>query len=147
MAFEANPVYLMMAGIDEALLSRLEQDWINYESKASDINEYDKMREKGWRKALDMLREKLVEDRAASGLSEEDYNVKRKEIMKEANPRFILRNHLIDKGIKKAENNDFSEVSKLLEASLLPWEFHDEDHTYFSPPRSLKMCTKLSCSS
>ena len=38
------------------------------------------------------------------------------------NPKFVLRNYIMEEAIKKAENEDFSEVEKLLKIVLNPFE-------------------------
>merc|ERR1711879_306996 len=46
----------------------------------------------------------------------------RTKIMRENNPWFQLRNYLIQDAIKLAEQGDFSEVEKLYELSLNPYD-------------------------
>lgn len=147
MAFKTNPAYMIMVGITEELLEELENDLNEYESRAKSEKEYQEMLKKGWEKTLKVLEARITIDKNASGLESKEYLERRKQLMESGNPRFILRNHLIDKSIKKAEQNDFEEVQKLLRAGCSPWTFEDPNEEYFSPPSDLGMCTKLSCSS
>lgn len=49
-------------------------------------------------------------------------NQERLSTMKEHNPRFILRNHILQSAIQQAENGDFSEVQRLYKLLQTPYE-------------------------
>jgi len=66
--------------------------------------------------------------------------------MNSANPKFILRNHILEKSIQMAEDGDFSEVNRLLELFKDPYDIEDQkDSTpeYQSPPKSEDICLKV----
>jgi uncharacterized protein YdiU (UPF0061 family) len=50
----------------------------------------------------------------------------RKEYMNRLNPKFILRNHVAQKAIEMAEKGDYSELSKVLNIMLTPFDEHNE---------------------
>ena len=54
----------------------------------------------------------------------EAMNEKRKQLMNSHNPKIVLRNHLAQYSIEKAEQGDFSEVRRLLRLLEKPY---DED--------------------
>ena len=64
-----------------------------------------------------------------------------------ANPKFILRNHLLQTAIEKAEAGDFSEVKKLLEICEKPFEENPKHQGYYdiAPLWAKEIC--ISCSS
>lgn len=68
--------------------------------------------------------------------------------MNKVNPRFILRNYLLEEAIKKAEGpqSDMSGVKKLLEFAKRPFdEPEDVSVTENKPSWAFKLC--VSCSS
>ena len=68
--------------------------------------------------------------------------------MNAVNPRFILRNWLLERAIEAAENSDYNEVQKLLELATRPYdEPKPEDAKYFlqKPSWAFDLC--VSCSS
>lgn len=77
--------------------------------------------------------------------------LERRAIMDAANPRFILRNYLVQNAIDAAENNDFSEIHRLLNASRSPYVDNINDQSlYAKRPDWAKQkagCSMLSCSS
>lgn len=72
---------------------------------------------------------------------------KRHEKMLKVNPKYILKNHILQKAIEKAEAHDFSMVNDLLKVALTPFNEHEElEYLYKSAPMEAKNI-KLSCSS
>jgi uncharacterized protein YdiU (UPF0061 family) len=73
----------------------------------------------------------------------------RSQEMKRANPKFVLRNWIVQRAIEKAEALDFSEVNKLLQYSRDPFDLNDtlveEEYTRGPPKGSPRVC--VSCSS
>jgi len=63
------------------------------------------------------------------------------------NPKYILKNYMLQYAIDKAERGDFSGVSELLTLARAPFDEHLESE-YFAgvSPKSIKNL-KLSCSS
>ncbi len=72
---------------------------------------------------------------------------KRHEKMLSVNPRYILKNHILQEAIEKAQNHDFSMVHDLLKVALSPFEEHEElEYLCKLAPMESKNI-KLSCSS
>lgn len=72
----------------------------------------------------------------------------RKIAMNKVNPKFILRNYLLEIAIQKAVlEDDFSEILKLQEIIEFPYLEQDENHSYSQIPPSWSKGIKISCSS
>ncbi|BEI35407.1 YdiU family protein [Polynucleobacter sp. HIN6] len=63
------------------------------------------------------------------------------------NPKFILRNYLAQRAIELAQQDDFSEVQKLLQILENPFAEQPEHETYSAPPSKELEDIVLSCSS
>ena len=66
--------------------------------------------------------------------------------MNSVNPKFILRNHILEKSIQMAENGDFSEVNRLLELFKDPYDVEDQKESaqeYQSQPKSEDLSLKV----
>jgi serine/tyrosine/threonine adenylyltransferase len=74
-------------------------------------------------------------------------DLQKRSLMKANNPKFILRNHLLQVAIKKAENGDFSEIKKLQEITSQPFETQLEFEEYSALPPSWAKDLCISCSS
>jgi uncharacterized protein YdiU (UPF0061 family) len=73
--------------------------------------------------------------------------VKRHKQMLSVNPKYILKNHILQEAIEKAESHDFSMVEGLLKVALSPFEEHKElEYLCKLAPMESKNI-KLSCSS
>ena len=79
--------------------------------------------------------------------SEQSINEKRKVLMNACNPKFILRNHLAQHAIEKAQANDYSEVSKLLAILEHPFDEQQGNEAYANPPSKEHRAIEVSCSS
>ncbi|QOP42753.1 YdiU family protein [Sulfurimonas sediminis] len=67
--------------------------------------------------------------------------------MLHVNPKYILKNHILQEAVEKAQKNDFSMVNDLLRVALAPFDEHPELEYLAKPtPQSAKNL-KLSCSS
>jgi len=77
--------------------------------------------------------------------------VERVNKMNKTNPKFVLRNYLVQIAIDKANTGDFSEVEKLLEIMKNPYDEQIEHETYAGKrpewARKKAGCSMLSCSS
>ncbi|OTF69108.1 hypothetical protein BLA29_003039 [Euroglyphus maynei] len=68
-------------------------------------------------------------------------------MMNSVNPRYVLRNHLVQKAIEKAEQEEFDEARRLLRALEKPFDENPDFDAYTERPTS-SMCTlRVSCSS
>jgi len=71
----------------------------------------------------------------------------RQQLMNQINPKYILRNHLAQIAIERAQQKDFSEVTKLLNILSKPFDEQPEYESYsLAPPPTLD-AVEVSCSS
>ena len=63
------------------------------------------------------------------------------------NPKYILRNHLAQAAIDKAQQHDFSEIKFLLNLLSKPYDEQAEFDTYALPPPADLDKVEVSCSS
>ena len=87
-------------------------------------------------------------DRYSKRLEKEALSVDaRHEKMLRVNPKYILKNHILQEAIDKAKEHDFEMVNELLKVALAPFDEHPElEHLCKPTPLSAKNI-KLSCSS
>ena len=75
----------------------------------------------------------------------------RTEKMNKTNPKYILRNYLVQVAIDKANNVDYSEIDKLLTIMKKPYDEQPEFEEYANKrpdwARNKAGCSMLSCSS
>jgi len=71
----------------------------------------------------------------------------RRKLMNNVNPKYILRNHLAQRAIELAQNDDFSEVRKLLNILNNPYDEQLEHEFYAQAPAANLQPTPISCSS
>ncbi|MDF4797960.1 protein adenylyltransferase SelO family protein, partial [Vibrio parahaemolyticus] len=69
------------------------------------------------------------------------------EQMRQANPKYILRNYLAQLAIDKAEEGDFSEVHRLAEILRHPYDSQPEFEAYAKLPPEWGKKMEISCSS
>lgn len=74
-------------------------------------------------------------------------NDQRLAAMQNINPKYILRNHLAQRAIEKAQKKDFSEVATLLKVLESPYESQTVSEYYASPPPPEMPHIAISCSS
>ncbi len=67
--------------------------------------------------------------------------------MHRANPKFVLRNHLAQTAIERAESGDFSEVQRLLTVLEKPFDEQPEHASYANFPPDWASTLEVSCSS
>jgi uncharacterized protein YdiU (UPF0061 family) len=67
--------------------------------------------------------------------------------MQSVNPKYILRNHLAQHAIEKAQKKDFSEVAKLLKILENPYNTQNVPDEYALPPSPDMEQIAISCSS
>lgn len=71
----------------------------------------------------------------------------RARLMNRINPKYILRNHLAQTAIERAQADDFSEVAKLLTILSSPYDEQAEHEAYSLPPPVDLPAVAVSCSS
>ena len=71
----------------------------------------------------------------------------REKMMLQKNPKYILKNHLLQEAILKAERGEFRMVQELLKVALAPFDEHPELENLTKPTPEYAKNRKLSCSS
>lgn len=71
----------------------------------------------------------------------------RHDAMNKVNPKYILRNHLVQIAIEKAQQKDFSEVNRLLHILENPFDEQPEYNAYAALPPDWAGTLEVSCSS
>lgn len=72
---------------------------------------------------------------------------RRFEIMKKVNPKYVLKNYMLQDAIEKADEGDYSLVNELLEIAQNPFAEHPKFEKYAKPTPMKFANIKLSCSS
>ena len=67
--------------------------------------------------------------------------------MNRVNPKFVLRNHLAQTAIERAQQGDFSEVQRLLQVLERPFDEQPEHTAYADHPPAWAQQIEVSCSS
>jgi len=67
--------------------------------------------------------------------------------MNTVNPKYVLRNHLAQHAIELAQQDDFSEVHKLLNILNKPFDEQPEHESYSQAPAEHLQSISVSCSS
>jgi uncharacterized protein YdiU (UPF0061 family) len=71
----------------------------------------------------------------------------RKAMMNQINPKYVLRNHLAQAAIEKAQQDDFSELDTLLKILSKPFDDQEVFDDYSKPPPADIQRVAVSCSS
>ncbi len=79
--------------------------------------------------------------------AEHSIDAQRALAMNAANPKFILRNHLAQEAIHRAEQGDFSETARLLKVLQRPFDEQPEHAAYADFPPDWAQHIEVSCSS
>jgi uncharacterized protein YdiU (UPF0061 family) len=80
-------------------------------------------------------------------MQESSSDAERAAQMNRINPKFILRNHLAQRAIEMAQEDDFSEVNRLQHILSRPFDDQPEFEQYALAPLPDEVVTDLSCSS
>jgi uncharacterized protein YdiU (UPF0061 family) len=80
-------------------------------------------------------------------MQESSSDTERAALMNRINPKFILRNHLAQRAIEMAQQDDFSEVNRLQRILSRPFDDQTEHERYASAPLPDEVVSDLSCSS
>jgi uncharacterized protein YdiU (UPF0061 family) len=78
---------------------------------------------------------------------ENSVDAERKRAMDRVNPKYVLRNHLAQVAIDKAQNKDFSEVARLLAVLEHPFDEQPHNDHYAALPPDWASQLAVSCSS
>ena len=88
-----------------------------------------------------------LNDYASRLIREHSIDEKRSIALNRTNPKYILRNHLAQAAIEKAQNGDFSEVNRLLAVLSNPHKEQEQFNAYAEPPPKHLNDIQVSCSS
>jgi uncharacterized protein YdiU (UPF0061 family) len=80
-------------------------------------------------------------------MQESNSDTERAAQMNRVNPKFILRNHLAQRAIEMAQEDDFSEINRLQRILSRPFDEQTEFEQYALAPLPDEVITDLSCSS
>jgi uncharacterized protein YdiU (UPF0061 family) len=80
-------------------------------------------------------------------MRESNTDIERAALMNQANPKFILRNHLAQRAIEMAQQDDFTEVNRLQRILSRPFDEQPEFERYALAPLPDELVSDLSCSS
>jgi uncharacterized protein YdiU (UPF0061 family) len=78
---------------------------------------------------------------------ERSVDVERAARMNRVNPKFVLRNHLAQTAIERAQAGDFSETQRLLNVLEHPFDEQPEHDSYAGFPPDWASQLEVSCSS
>jgi uncharacterized protein YdiU (UPF0061 family) len=96
-----------------------------------------------YRQALDQWLEEYISVRE---LENQDFNEVQNS-MKKVNPKYVIKNYMLQEAIDKAEDGDFSLVNDLLKIAQNPYDEHKEYERYSKATPLEFSNIKLSCSS
>lgn len=80
-------------------------------------------------------------------LQENSNDAERHLRMHAANPKYVLRNYLLQVAIERAQQKDFSEIQKLLQVLERPFDEQPENQKYAEPAPDWACRLQVSCSS
>ncbi|MEK6805063.1 MAG: YdiU family protein [Pseudomonadota bacterium] len=80
-------------------------------------------------------------------ISEQSDDAERAASMNRVNPKYVLRNHLAQAAIEKAEAGDASEIDRLMKLLRRPFDEQPEMAAYFAEPPASAQHISVSCSS
>ena len=86
-------------------------------------------------------------DYLARLMSESSNDLDRQKAMDQINPKYVLRNHLAQIAIERAQKKDFSEVTKLLHILSAPFDEQQDNESYALAPPPNVDTVEVSCSS
>jgi uncharacterized protein YdiU (UPF0061 family) len=80
-------------------------------------------------------------------ISESSNDLERQNAMNQVNPKYVLRNHLAQQAIERAQKKDFSEITKLLNILSRPFDEQPDYASYALAPPPNMDTVEVSCSS
>jgi len=127
MGQEGGPIYRELEKLDKytEFQEQTQEDW--------EI----KIREK-WTLWLNKYEERLQLDVKNKRASVEALNENKTKLMKNVNPKYILRNYIAQNAIEEAESGNFMEVRRVLELLKNPFEDSDNHEREFSLNQEVK---------
>ena len=67
------------------------------------------------------------------------------ELLSSSNPKFIMRNHLVENAIGKATKGDFSDFDILCDLLITPFEAKENHETFYNAPRDSEVVHQTFC--
>jgi uncharacterized protein YdiU (UPF0061 family) len=137
--------------LDE-LLSLMQKDSVDYTILFRRLCEFDSTEENKNTAIRDIFMQRnqfdLWAHKYQQRLKQETLRDKQRAIkMKKINPKYILRNYMAETAIKKAEENDYSEIDRLFNLLQNPFAEQPENETYAGFPPKWADDISVSCSS
>ena len=74
-----------------------------------------------------------------------DSKTKAIELLSASNPEFIMRNHLVEKSIRKATKGDFSDFETLSDLLLNPFEMKENYEAFYKAPTDREVVHQTFC--
>lgn len=163
-AIQENPLILSYYGLSEDFIKNEVDNMEKFQTIRNwTMNDKKEKDSEVWTKWLNKYVERVYED---SDNIDENFIKQRIELLNNNNPRFILRNHVIQEAIERVESNRDNTAAKML-LKLVENPFSDEpleellkefeseisiikersQSLYYESPPALEKCVKLSCSS
>jgi len=136
----------------EDLLKLMKEDYVDYTIFFRRLCEFDSENTNNNAAIRDIFRQRGQFDQWANRyqqrLKKEDVtDQQRMTKMKSVNPKYILRNYMAEVAIKKAEENDFSEIEHLFNLLQNPFDEQPENERYAGFPPEWAQEISVSCSS
>lgn len=135
---EVESIGGLTADAIEMYLNRLQlQEKANQNVNVNEMTADEKKEKDGelWTKFVDIYRTAVDDEISFIPTKEalQEWNDSRARNMNNINPRYILRNHMLQKAIVDAENGEYQEINKLLKLIETPFDEQDTDERYTSP--------------
>lgn len=120
-----NPLYAAQRGLTEEVLAPYEEAYVQF-AELEKLTQQDKTAEdrKVWSQWIDRYADRVLletKDAKAAGVDLKQANLVRETAMNSVNPLYVLRNHIAQDAIEKAETGDYSQVRRLLELLRSPF--------------------------
>ena len=111
----------------DAKIVRCESVHMKILTQTSSLPEYGSIESKNelWKTWITCYAQRLLRD--AQNKDVESYNREHAALMNKHNPRFVLRNYLLDKAIRLAENGSYAFLENLYQVIRRPFDDHVDD--------------------
>ncbi|GAB6041562.1 protein adenylyltransferase SelO [Endothiovibrio diazotrophicus] len=139
-------------GLAEGLLEIMAEQRVDYTNLFRALGEVRSADAGGDRAARDQFLDRAAFDRWADGYRarlrcDGETDTARRVRMNRANPKYVLRNHLAQRAIERAEARDYGEIERLLTLLAHPFDEQPEHQRYAAPPLENERGIVVSCSS
>ncbi|XP_065891251.1 protein adenylyltransferase SelO, mitochondrial-like [Dysidea avara] len=122
MLLEQHPQLLASFGMTVDMIKQEIEKATAIEKLKDVSNEEKEANDRGhWMEWIKLYQDRLKKEIKDDSASIAEANKRRLQVMKESNPRFILRNYIAQNAIEKAEKGDFTEVRRVLKLLESPY--------------------------